>query len=111
MNAVTLPVTVNVTREDIEHGRPRDAEFCPTALACRRALGPAAPRVKVLSSKVGLSSHDGRAWDFYAVDDAVQTWIRAYDEDEQGLQPFSFELGGAATSLVETIFFMEDHPW
>lgn len=73
-----------VTREDIENGRPRDAQNCPVAMALRRAgvghFGVSGILVWVASGNQAI-----------VLPGPAQEWILNYDYGCQ-MAPFEFEL-------------------
>lgn len=77
---LTLPasVVVEVTDEDICHGKPADACRCPVALAVQRALGiPDERDVSVWDGMVTV--WNGALTEDYDLGLAARDWIEDYD--------------------------------
>lgn len=78
---------VDVTQEDIDRGKRNSCCFCPVARAIRRAM----------TLDVGEVSVDGRfviirCRGVYSLPQAVQDFVKLFDNFETCVEPFSFEL-------------------
>lgn len=80
-------MTITVTQEDIDGGKPRDCERCPVAIALLRHTGR---KVEVGSYKIML--WDGVLKTFLETPEAVGEWMANYDQDYT-VHPITFELG------------------
>jgi hypothetical protein len=99
-------ITVNVTQEDIDAGKPQQPCFCPVALAINRVLGLTADdemvyvdRYEVTFWKTRFPIDDDQELEYREVElpqEAID-WIEEYDLGGDGLivadvSPFTFEL-------------------
>ncbi|ANS02753.1 hypothetical protein [uncultured Mediterranean phage uvDeep-CGR0-KM14-C182] len=86
---------VNVTQEDIDHGKPLDKYSCPIALALHRAGFPVCSVYTEFASIMDTAGH----WTAYQMPEAAAAFVENFDryihgEDTSGvIHPFSFELG------------------
>jgi hypothetical protein len=74
--------TIEVTREDIIHGTPQNAWYCPVSNAVHRAL--------LETCRTGGTYITVKGQNLYLPNDVTKR-IRDYDLGE-GMKPFSFEL-------------------
>jgi hypothetical protein len=81
-------ITVNVTQEDINNGRPLQAGHCPVALAATRAFGK---RVKATAGGLHVTGEDGEL-QIYSYPPGVKEFIARFDTvlRPEEYRPFSF---------------------
>lgn len=81
--------TISVTAEHITKGKRQMCEFCPVALAAIDAF-PDLTRIVVGTTEMTITDGNGKLTDIELPPSAIE-FIEAFD-DEQGVEPFTFEL-------------------
>jgi hypothetical protein len=78
---------INVTKDDIEKGIPKNAVFCPVALALHRVFPDADVSV---SGTLIIVNNSGKLNLLYSISNDVHYFITNFDKGKH-VEPFSFE--------------------
>lgn len=83
---MTRKVRINVTKRDIELGKPGEGEGCPIALAARRH-----PELKGCAVGLGLIGTEALGYDSMPLPEEARRFVVDFD-DGRPVAPFSFTL-------------------
>lgn len=84
-------VTIEVTADDIKHGRQYEVDTCAVARAIKRAL-PGARELKVSGFGIDFWNPLTKATEVCEVPKKVAAFIKAFDKDRNSVKPTSFTL-------------------
>ena len=85
---MTRRIRIEVTREDILHGEPREPHYCPIALATKRAI-PDACRIEVIEDDEAYWLLTDR--EMVVLPEVAQQFVEEFDETGLVL-PIEFDL-------------------
>lgn len=82
-----MKLLVRVTAEDIAEGRPRSGEYCPVALAFKRALAKEHILLKGVTISYLKASYSAeldrcgyRIWESAQINPRMRQWIKDFDK-------------------------------
>jgi len=89
-----MKVRIEVTSQDIFEGKQRSKDFCPIAIASRRAGYP----LTIGAYEVCCRSIDGQCLGHTWLPKEAEEFVRRFDENRSSVSPFSFDVNfiGAA---------------